>query len=440
MGGANSGRRPNPNNVYLEQTPIASNDLGNIIIPDLSGDHSAGSVETTPVQDLDLVNKKYVDDNAVTPAGNDGDIQVKSGTNFASVGMNLSNDGTKTTFLGTAGDYNRIGDAGTTSHGLNSEDDLLVTGDLEVNGKVHFDNTVKFYTNSDFHSSFNIFDGAQMNILDSGYSGAFKFRGMSTETQALFEVAPSFGRQIVIGNYQEDSHNYDHSAQTNPTLFIHSATDPDTDNTQWLSLTHDQTNGVISTGKGDLNIACPTDKTIELQEAVYKDINMAGYLLGKPASSAPGIVTFLDESGTDTTIETYGFAVDDKVHGGFELQHDYKEGTDLIFHVHWQGITAPSGTDNVQWRLNYIVMRDGETLDAAVVIDSPDTVFDTQYETVRTDFAAITGTNFLMGDQFMFTLTRVTATGDAYAGEALIATAGIHYQVDTIGSRQITAK
>ena len=34
----------------------------------------------------------------------------------------------------------------------------------------------------------------------------------------------------------------------------------------------------------------------------------------------------------------------------------------------------------------------------------------------------------------------VPADGDAYAGEALIYTAGIHYQVDTIGSRTVTAK
>ena len=172
----------------------------------------------------------------------------------------------------------------------------------------------------------------------------------------------------------------------------------------------------------------------------YRDINMAGYLLTRPSSSAPDVVSFLDETGTDTTIETYGFAVGEKVHGGFELQHDYAEGTDLTFHVHWQGITAPTGTDNVQWRINYIVMRGGETLDAAVTVDSPDTTFDTQYESVRTDFAAITGTNFKIGDQFMFTLTRVAATGDAYAGDALIGTAGIHYQVNTIGSRNITTK
>ena len=200
---------------------------------------------------------------------------------------------------------------------------------------------------------------------------------------------------------------------------------------------------------GDSSAGAPTNYThfeangfIEANgtAVAYKDINMAGYLLTKPAASAPGVDTFRSTGGTDTTIETYAFAVDEKVHGGFELQHDYKEGTDLVFHVHWQGIAAPSGTDNVQWRINYIVARDGVTLAAATVIDSPDTAINTQYRSYRTDFAAITGTDFKIEDQFMFTLTRVAATGDAYLGDALIETTGIHYKVNTIGSRAITTK
>jgi len=191
----------------------------------------------------------------------------------------------------------------------------------------------------------------------------------------------------------------------------------------------------------DLTITTGAAKTLVLATVVYQDINIDGYLLAKPASSAPGVDTFRSTGGTDTTIETYAFAIDEKVHGGFELQHDYKEGTDLVFHVHWQGIAAPAGgTDNVQWRLNYIVSRDGVTLAAATVIDSPDVAIDTQYRCYRTDFGAITGTNFKIGDQFMFTLTRVAAVSDDYAGDCLIETVGIHYQIDTLGSRTIVAK
>lgn len=51
----------------------------------------------------------------------------------------VTNDGTVTTILGPTGDYNRIGDAGTTSRSLASEDDLLVTGILEVDGGIYAD-------------------------------------------------------------------------------------------------------------------------------------------------------------------------------------------------------------------------------------------------------------------------------------------------------------
>jgi len=47
------------------------------------------------------------------------------------------------------------------------------------------------------------------------------------------------------------SKNFDVAAsQTNPTLFIFSAKNPDTDNTEWLSFAHDQTNAVFGLGSG----------------------------------------------------------------------------------------------------------------------------------------------------------------------------------------------
>jgi hypothetical protein len=190
----------------------------------------------------------------------------------------------------------------------------------------------------------------------------------------------------------------------------------------------------------DLTVTCGANKTLVLTQPVYKDINIAGALLSKPASSAPGTDTFRTSAVTDTGIETYAFAVGEKVHGGFELQHDYKEGTDLTFHVHYQIIAAPTGTDNVQWRLAYVVLRDGVTLTTVTTIDSADCAVDTRYRAYRCDFGDISGTNYKIGDQFMFTLTRVAADGDAFAGDALIGTAGIHYQVDTLGSRTIGTK
>ena len=172
---------------------------------------------------------------------------------------------------------------------------------------------------------------------------------------------------------------------------------------------------------------------------VFKDINMGAAVLTRPAVSQPDEVPFVDENGADTGIASLGFAVGEKVSGNFELEHDYKEGSDLVFHVHWQGVAAPSGTDKVQWQLTYTVSQSETTLDATTTIVI-ETDFDTQYEFKASAFPAITGTDFNIEDQFLFTLERIAASADEYAGDGIVATVGIHYEVDTVGSRQVLVK
>ena len=58
----------------------------------------------------------------------------------------------------------------------------------------------------------------------------------------------------ALANYSAD-HDHD-TLSTNPTLYIHSITSPDSDNTQWGSFAHDVTNFVITAGKGAITF-CP---------------------------------------------------------------------------------------------------------------------------------------------------------------------------------------
>jgi hypothetical protein len=179
--------------------------------------------------------------------------------------------------------------------------------------------------------------------------------------------------------------------------------------------------------------------TIVLDKTVYNDANV-GSLVLQTGGTLPGIVQLVDNTGTNTGIYARGWADGEEGSGSIEIPHDYKEGTDLVFHVHWNAQAAPTGTDYVKWNLIYTVSRDGSTIAAAATVPC-ETAIDTQYKNYRSDFTAITGTNFKIGDQFQFTLARVTAAGDAYAGEAVVnGTIGFHYQCDTIGSRTIAAK
>ncbi len=79
---------------------------------------------------------------------------------------------------------------------------------------------------------------------------------------ALYDVA---GNQLLITNSDNQNKDHDHATTTNPTLFIHSDTNPDTANDEWISFTHDVTDGVIDVGSGGIKmpdlVSCDTIDT-----------------------------------------------------------------------------------------------------------------------------------------------------------------------------------
>lgn len=208
-----------------------------------------------------------------------------------------------------------------------------------------------------------------------------------------------------------------------------------------MSIHYEGVTGYIKTGlvtSSDLHINCGTDSTLVLDHAVYNDANVGGLVL-RTGGTAPGVVQIVDENGANTGIYTVGFAVNEEGSGSIEIPHDYKEGTDLSFHVHWGANDATTGTDNVKWQLTYTPQPDDATFDPPIIV-STETPYDTQYKWLRTDLPLLSGTNLKIGNQFQFALKRIAAVGDAFAGEALVATIGFHYQCDTIGSRKIGTK
>ena len=159
-------------------------------------------------------------------------------------GLAISNNGTITTLLGTAGDYNRIGDAGTTSHSLASEDDLMVTGKLEVDGVSYFDSDILLASNAPIH---------HYDSTNSKYYSILYSKADDGEHFGLGSDEGYGNNHLIFCSSAYAASDFDHDTlSTNPTIFIHSATDPDSDNTQWMSLTHDQTDGVISVDKGSI--------------------------------------------------------------------------------------------------------------------------------------------------------------------------------------------
>jgi hypothetical protein len=140
---------------------------------------------------------------------------------------------------------------GVTSHSLTSED-VMIGGSLEVNGDFYSDNNANLVTTY-LTSTTIMSDNAGLAI--GGLSNGSLLKAILSREELGLWLRSTTGRQFIIGDINGFDKDHDHAPQTNPTLYVQSAINPDTDNTQWLSLYHDQTNGVIGVGKGKLKVA-----------------------------------------------------------------------------------------------------------------------------------------------------------------------------------------
>jgi hypothetical protein len=171
-----------------------------------------------------------------------------------------------------------------------------------------FWNKGKTYLSGDLSIVENILmvAGAQIQFGNAGSA----IRDLATDGVHIGIFGSSAGysnRNIIICDADFINYNFDHSTQSsNPTVFIHSVTDPDTDNTQWLSLTHDQTNGVITTGKGNISlvpagagVTLPTGKNLTLGTTQWNSGDSIDGTKLASMTSAQLAAILSDESGTD---------------------------------------------------------------------------------------------------------------------------------------------
>ena len=98
----------------------------------------------------------------------------------------------------------------------------------------------------------SVADGAYFRLTTTLGSPA-RFGADGGVQQSVVNLSSSAGGYaLVVGPYIAQDKNFDHGVQPNPTLYLHSATDPDSDNTEWLSAAHNQTDAVLASGKGKI--------------------------------------------------------------------------------------------------------------------------------------------------------------------------------------------
>ena len=262
-------------------------------------------------------------------------------------------DATSTTIklIGGSSTPIQIGDAGSTSHGLAANDDLFVSGKLEVDGYSYFDEST--YHNMHVYIKEN-------TLLFVGIAGEYSTEASNVQTGGYtYVLATSNANTVLITtrtNYRVD---HLHATETNPTIFLHSATDPTVDATQYIKLQHNQTDGVITTGKGNLLLspagAVNVDGSLELQRtAVAADYTTAGdTIIGVTDTSAARTITL----ATADCVEGRTVIVKDESGGaGTNNITVATEGTEKIDGADTQVINADYGvlrlySDGANWFL-----------------------------------------------------------------------------------------
>lgn len=190
---------------------------------------------------LNITNEYWVNESGDTMSGN-----------LAMGGNNISNIDT---LFGDASHGLSIGDAGVEGH-CTSNDDLFVSGKLEVDGTLYTDGALTAASGGYMTGTFYYY--TNLNFRDNSF---FTF---GSGNDAILSWRPSYdylslglkaNRTFLLLDYSAYNDNYGHPGiQPNPTFFIHSTTRSSVETDEWISFTHNTTDGLIDVGSGNIEL------------------------------------------------------------------------------------------------------------------------------------------------------------------------------------------
>jgi hypothetical protein len=185
----------------------------------------------------------------------------------------------------------KLGIDGTPSF-IVDNDDIYIGRDLEVAGVAYFTGTV---------SGIELNKGDDEKLIFGDSDDASIMWDTSQTRDSIVLRTDETSRAFIISDGASDSVNLGHDNQSNPTLYIHSA---NANTTEWVSVTHDQTDAVIETGTGNINVKTPgknmvlTDESGNAIDRIYVGTpgNTDGFLMYNDSGSSS--VEFRRNDGT----------------------------------------------------------------------------------------------------------------------------------------------
>ncbi|MCX6057729.1 MAG: hypothetical protein NTW69_06230 [Chloroflexi bacterium] len=161
---------------------------------------------------------------------------------------------------------------------------------------------------------------------------------------------------------------------------------------------------------------------------VRDDLSISAHTL-RAGATPP---TWTPYNGTLYAPEFINSATTD-LQGSFEILHDYKDGSDFEFHIHWSSSTTNTG--NCLWAIDYSICNMlgvwGAPTTVTVLAAGSGVVRTHQYKTLAT----ISGTGITAGASLDFRIYRLgNDPTDTFTGSAFLHIVGLHYEKNKLGS------
>lgn len=198
------------------------------------------------------------------------------------------------------------------------------------------------------------------------------------------------------------------------------------------------TTSVVAGSSGNTTTIDNTGLTLAGTATVFDDLYVPVATGKIGGANTPSWASFT----TNTSLYTFG--IDDYIDlPSVEIKHDWLEGSALNVHIHYITNGANDATARkVKWTIYFTIGDMGEAMAAEDTLTAEDTIPANEADKTHhyLDMGDITGTNYKIGAQIIMRVKRIAGTGTEPANEPFLSMVGIHYEIDTLGSKTETAK
>ena len=210
--------------------------------------------------------------------------------------------------------------------------------------------------------------------------------------------------------------------------------------------------GISVFGDGTTNytqIAATGHLTMVGTATVWDDVRIVPGSFQFPGGADPTLQNW-QPGGSGTIFPVYKFKKDDYVTATCQIPHNYKEGSDVYFHIHWTPCDRGNEetTALVGWKVDYSWANADGTFGASATVNLSDACQSTDHHHLWTPDVLVSGTGKTMSSIVMLKIYRsdpAPGTDDTWAGTTdaqspAILEFDIHYEINSIGSQTTTSK